>query len=63
MKHFRPMSILLLAALVVISASSSSIYSQKQKNSEPLPKLLTVREQQTMRERWLKKRLDTMLLR
>src|SRR4029078_8719185 len=29
---------------------------------EPLPKLLTVREQQALRESWLKKRFDTMLL-
>jgi Xaa-Pro aminopeptidase len=29
---------------------------------EPLPKLLPVREQQAVRESWLKKRLDTMLL-
>ena len=30
--------------------------------AEPLPKLLTVREQQETRERWLKTRLDTLLL-
>jgi Xaa-Pro aminopeptidase len=35
----------------------SSIYSQT-----PLPKILSVREQQAVRESWLKKRLDTMLL-
>jgi Xaa-Pro aminopeptidase len=35
----------------------SSIYSQT-----PLPKILSVREQQALRESWLKKRLDTMLL-
>jgi Xaa-Pro dipeptidase len=33
-----------------------------QKSIEPLPKLLPVREQQAVRESWLKKRLDTMLL-
>lgn len=33
-----------------------------QKHTEPLPKLLSVREQQAVRESWLKKRLDTMLL-
>lgn len=38
----------------------SSIYSQSR--IEPLPKLLPVREQQAVRESWLKKRLDTMLL-
>jgi Xaa-Pro aminopeptidase len=35
------------------------VYAQKR---EPLPKLLSVREQQAVRESWLKKRLDTMLL-
>jgi Xaa-Pro dipeptidase len=33
-----------------------------QKHIEPLPKLLSVRDQQAVRESWLKKRLDTMLL-
>jgi Xaa-Pro dipeptidase len=40
--------------------SVSAIYSQSR--IEPLPKLLSVREQQAVRESWLKKRLDTMLL-
>src|SRR5215470_11507614 len=55
-------SVFVLSTLILTSALPSSIYSQTQKDSEPLPKLLTVREQQTMRESWLKKRLDTMLL-
>ncbi|HEU5133002.1 MAG TPA: M24 family metallopeptidase, partial [Pyrinomonadaceae bacterium] len=38
----------------------ATIYPQKR--IEPLPKLLSVREQQAVRESWLKKRLDTMLL-
>jgi Xaa-Pro aminopeptidase len=33
-----------------------------QSRIEPLPKLLPVREQQAVRESWLKKRLDTLLL-
>ncbi|HKV33986.1 MAG TPA: M24 family metallopeptidase [Pyrinomonadaceae bacterium] len=49
-------------SILLISTPPSSIYSQTKKTSEPLPKLLTVREQQTVRESWLKKRLDTMLL-
>ena len=50
----------ILAGIVLLS--TSSIYSQTRNRIEPLPKLLTVREQQAMRESWLKKRLDTMLL-
>jgi Xaa-Pro aminopeptidase len=48
------------SGLVLLLAASSSIYSQTR--VEPLPKLLSVREQQAVRENWLKKRLDTMLL-
>jgi len=59
MKPFRPTAALLLAGLLV---SASSVFSQTQKTPEPLPKLLTLREQQALRESWLKKRLDTMLL-
>ena len=44
--------VLLLASPVALSAQSR----------EALPKLLSVREQQAVRETWLKKRLDTMLL-
>ena len=47
---------------VLISAFPLSLHSQTQKTSEPLPKLLSVREQQSVRESWLKKRLDTLLL-
>lgn len=57
MKLFKPGAIVLLS--VLISVSTSSIHSQTR---EPLPKLLFVREQQSVRESWLKKRLDTMLL-
>lgn len=55
------MSRLLILSGVLLLLSSSA-YSQTRKKFEPLPKLLTVREQQAVRESWLKKRLDTMLL-
>ncbi|HYV12666.1 MAG TPA: hypothetical protein VE980_17325, partial [Pyrinomonadaceae bacterium] len=45
--------------LIILLLSCSPIYAQSQKE---LPKLLSVREQQAVRESWLKKRLDTMLL-
>src|ERR1051325_4696791 len=45
--------------LIILLLSCSPIYAQAQKE---LPKLLSVREQQLVREGWLKKRLDTMLL-
>jgi Xaa-Pro dipeptidase len=60
MKSFRTIFALVLAGFLLLSVSST--HAQAQKNREPLPKLLTVREQQAMREAWLKKRLDTMLL-
>jgi hypothetical protein len=40
----------------------SIIYPQTRNRIEPLPKLVSVREQKLVRESWLKKRLDTMLL-
>ena len=52
--------VLILTGIVLLA--TSSIYSQTRKSVEPLPKLLTVREQQALREAWLKKRLDTILL-
>ena len=48
--------------LILVLLLSAPVFSQTRKRVEPLPKLLTVREQQTLRESWLKKRLDTMLL-
>src|SRR5689334_11231609 len=45
--------------LIILLLSCSSVYAQTKGES---PKLLTVREQQAVREGWLKKRLDTMLL-
>ncbi len=62
MKILRSTAVSLLCGLVLISASTPSIYSQTKPAAEPLPKLLSVREQQALRESWLKKRLDTMLL-
>src|SRR5215510_9805559 len=46
----------------VLLLFASTAYPQTRTSSQPLPKLLTVREQQAEREKWLKKRLDTMLL-
>jgi Xaa-Pro aminopeptidase len=45
--------------LIILLLSCSSIDAQPKRE---LPKLLSVREQQAVRESWLKKRLDTMLL-
>ena len=53
---------LVINCLLLICALSSAIYPQTRKKVEALPKLLSVREQQLVRESWLKKRLDTMLL-
>ncbi len=50
----------LLVTATVLLALSATTYQQTR--GEPLPKLLSVREQQLTREAWLKKRLDTMLL-
>jgi Xaa-Pro aminopeptidase len=60
MKRFRPILVFALSNVLVVSAAWG--YSQPRKSREPLPKLLTVRQQQTVREGWLKKRLDTLLL-
>ena len=49
-------SAILLFALVLTA------YSQTPNGAATLPKLLSLREQQAVRESWLKKRLDTMLL-
>ncbi len=59
MRNFRPATGLILGALLLLSAAPTIIFSQ---TVEPLPKLLPVREQQAVRESWLKKRLNTMLL-
>lgn len=46
----------ILLLIVLLLATPATLYPQT------LPKLLPVREQQAVRESWLKKRLDTMLL-
>ncbi len=47
---------------VLLCGIYSPVYPQTRKTIESLPKLLSVREQLSVRESWLKKRLDTMLL-
>ena len=47
---------------LLLLALSLSIDAQTPNVDRSLPKLLSLREQQTVREAWLKKRLDTMLL-
>ena len=54
--------LLVINSVLLMFVLSSAIYPQTRKNIESLPKLLSVREQQLVRETWLKKRLDTMLL-
>jgi len=49
-------------ATVLIALLSLALPISAQTPSKVLPKLLSVREQQAVREQWLKKRLDTMLL-
>src|SRR5918997_826768 len=48
--------------VLALAAASPSVLAQESKGAEALPRLLGVREQQEVRERWLKTRLDTMLL-
>lgn len=57
MKWLRPVGLCMLALAV-----SQSVLAQGNGQVEGLPRLLGVREQQEVRERWLKTRLDTMLL-
>lgn len=49
-------------SILLMLGWSIAVSPQTRKNAEALPKLLSVREQQAVREAWLKKRLDTMLL-
>ena len=53
-----------VATLLCLTASalSTSTQAQKKLRVAPLPKLLSVRDQVALRERWLKTRLDAMLL-
>jgi Xaa-Pro aminopeptidase len=49
-------------SVLLLFVLSWVVYAQTQNGGKALPKLLSVREQQRVREGWLKKRLDTMLL-
>jgi hypothetical protein len=51
-----------LLVIPLLFVFSSTLYSQTRRPTESLPKLLSVREQKLVREGWLKKRLDTVLL-
>ena len=50
------------SALLLLFALSAPVYAQRPNAAKSLPKLLPLREQLAVRESWLKKRLDTMLL-
>jgi len=52
----------MLFAFLSLTSIAPAIVAQPRSKIAPLPKVLSVREQQAVRERWLKKRLDTMLL-
>ena len=49
-------------SVFLLFALALTAYSQTPKDAKSLPKLLSLREQQAVRESWLKTRLDTMLL-
>ncbi len=52
----------MILGLLLLTLFALAAVGQTRAKVEPLPRLLIVREQQAVRERWLKKRLDTMLL-
>lgn len=54
--------VLVISSLLLFFGLSVAARSQTRNRIESLPKLLSVREQQAVRESWLKKRLETMLL-
>jgi len=54
--------VLVISSLLLFFGLSAAAQSQTQNPIESLPKLLSVRDQQVLRETWLKKRLETMLL-
>jgi Xaa-Pro aminopeptidase len=62
MKRFRQGRVFVLSGFLLLSGLCSEVDAQTQKSVEALPKLLTLRQQQAVRESWLKKRLDTILL-
>ena len=55
-------AIVLLSLCFFVSSLSRSARAQRKARVEQLPELLSVRDQLALRERWLKTRLDTMLL-
>src|SRR6185295_10139867 len=61
MKNYLMIRATLIICFLLSLSLTPTVRAQRNK-IEPLPKLLSVREQQTVREVWLKKRLDTMLL-
>ncbi len=61
MKKYLPSVILSLILLVVISTFAFA-QNKSDEKIPPMPKLLSLREQMDVREMWLKKRFDTMLL-
>jgi Xaa-Pro aminopeptidase len=62
MKSNIPSRLLVVSSILMMLALPSTLHPQSRKSIESLPKLLSVREQQAVRELWLKKRLDTILL-
>lgn len=54
--------LVVITSVLLMFVLSATTYPQSRNSIESLPKLLSVREQQAVREMWLKKRLDTMLL-
>jgi len=62
MIYGRTVRVTLIVGFLLSTSLAPSASDKTRANVEQLPKLLTVREQQAVRERWLKKRLDTMLL-
>jgi len=62
MKRSTTLHIAIVNSAFLILTLSLPTFAQKSSIKETLPKLLPVREQQAVRETWLKKRLDTMLL-
>lgn len=61
MRFSKSLSCAILFLFLSFSTPAGAAAQQK-RTVEPLPKPLSVREQQAVRERWLKTRLDTMLL-
>src|SRR4030095_6873671 len=58
----RVFQVTLTIGYLLFTSLAATVPVATQAKIEPLPKLLSVREQQAVREQWLKKRLDTLLL-